>query len=266
MGLGGASCGPGPLGKYLCKLDSTARMRFSLRPYAPAMGKLPDVARRRLPITATPTITRGEDGMVSITHKLSDAVLRYSLSGGPEQRYEGPFAASGATTIVARATVAGLPASETATMSFPEMIPVTRLSRSGWQVNADSFEPGEGEIPNAFDDDPETYWHTEWSQREPGMPHTLSVNLGSEQALLGFEYLPRQGQANGRIAGYRFEVSQDGRSWSKAASGSFPNTSKLQRVMFDSPTRARYVRLVAQSEVGGNKWAAVAELSLLTTP
>ena len=266
MGLGGASCGPGPLGKYLCTLDSTARFRFSLRPYTAKMGELASVARRRLPLAATPLITRGEDGMVSITHKLTDAVLHYSLNGGPEQRYGGPFAASGAMTIAARATLVGLPSSDLVTVSLPEIIPVARLSRSGWRVSADSSEPDEGEVSNAFDNDSETYWHTEWSQREPSTPHILTINLGGEQALLGFEYLPRQGQANGRIGRYTFETSLDGRSWIKAASGSFPSTTKLQRVMFDSAQRARYVRLTALSEVGGNKWSAVAELNLLTNP
>ncbi len=266
MGLGGASCGPGPLGKYLCKLESTARLRFSLRPYAPAMGELASVARRRLPITAAPQITRGEDGQISLTHKLTDTTLRYSINGGPEQRYNGPFSAPGALTIAARALVAGLPASDTVSAVLPEIIPVARLGRAGWQGSADSSEPSEGEVANAFDGDPETFWHTEWSQREPAPPHTLTINLGEEQSLLGFEYLPRQGQANGRIAGYTIEVSRDARSWTQAASGNFPNTAKAQRIVFDSPTRARYIRLVALSEVGGNAWASVAEFNLLTTP
>ncbi|WP_394794062.1 glycoside hydrolase family 2 TIM barrel-domain containing protein [Armatimonas sp.] len=266
MGLGGASCGPGPLGKYLCKLDTTARLRFSLRPYNPKLGELASVARRRLPITAAPLVVRGEDGQVTISHKLPEAVLNYSLNGGPEQRYTGPFLASGATTLVVRALVVGLPPSETTTTTLPEIIPVARLSRSGWQVSADSVEPSEGDVQNAFDGDPETFWHTEWSQREPAPPHTLTINLGDEQTLLGFEYLPRQGQANGRIANYTLEVSRDGRSWSAAHTGSFPNTTKLQRIFFTNPTRARFVRLVAKSEVGGKAWSAVAELNLLTTP
>ncbi|MBB6050937.1 glycoside hydrolase family 2 TIM barrel-domain containing protein [Armatimonas rosea] len=266
MGLGGASCGPGPLGKYLCKLDNTAQLRFSLRPFTPKLGDLASVARRRLPLTATPLVTRGEDGKLVLSHKQPDAVVRYSLNGAPEQTYTGPIFSPGATTITVRATLVGLPASEPVTLSFPEIVPVARLSRTGWRVSADSVEPGEGEVGNAFDGDPETFWHTEWSQREPAPPHTLTVNLGSEQALTGIEYLPRQGQANGRIARYRVEVSRDGRSWTVAASGSFPSTTKAQRVLFATPTRAQFVRVVALSEVGGHNWSAIAELNVLTTP
>ena len=102
--------------------------------------------------------------------------------------------------------------------------------------------------------------------REPALPHTLTLSLGTEQTLTGFEYLPRQGQANGRIARYTLEVSRDGRSWSKAASGSFANTAKAQRILFDAPVQARLVRLIAHSEVGGNAWSSVAELNLLTNP
>ena len=266
MGLGGASCGPGPLGKYLCKLDKTAQLRFSLRPYSPPMGDLSLVARRRLPVTATPIIVRGDDGMVTISHKLPEATLRYSLNGGPEQGYERPFFAAGETTIAARAVVVGLPASELVSVTLPEITPVARLSRARWRVSADSTEPSEGSPANAFDNDPDTFWHTEWSQREPGPPHALTINLGDEETLTGFEYLPRQGQENGRIGRYSFEVSQDGQSWRSVSSGSFPNTSSIQRVLFSAPITARYARLVAQSEVNGKQWSSVAELNLLTEP
>jgi len=50
MGLGGGSCGPRPLEKYLLTAEP-CRFRFSLRPYDPAMGPLPRVARQAIPKT-----------------------------------------------------------------------------------------------------------------------------------------------------------------------------------------------------------------------
>jgi beta-galactosidase len=49
MGLGGASCGPNPLGEYQC-LPRPARYRYTLRPYRPDMGPIADVARTDLPL------------------------------------------------------------------------------------------------------------------------------------------------------------------------------------------------------------------------
>jgi len=46
MGLGGASCGPPPLAKYILTLTEPRRFRFLLRPYSPDMGDLRVVARQ----------------------------------------------------------------------------------------------------------------------------------------------------------------------------------------------------------------------------
>jgi beta-galactosidase len=48
MGLGGASCGPEPMGKYKC-LPHPVDFRVSLRPYSPEMGPIERVARLRVP-------------------------------------------------------------------------------------------------------------------------------------------------------------------------------------------------------------------------
>ena len=156
-----------------------------------------------------------------------------------------------------------MPASESVSATLPAIVPVTKLPRGDWRITADSVEPDEGDPRNAVDDDPETFWHTAWSQSNPPPPHTLTVELPREQALQGFEYLPRQGQSNGRIGRYELDVSRDGRSWTKVASGTFPNSASRQRVLFGSPVRGRFVRLRALSEVGGNAWSAVADLQLL---
>jgi len=46
-GLGGGSCGPGPLGKYLLKTEK-ASFGFSIRPYIGNMGNMSDVAKMKL--------------------------------------------------------------------------------------------------------------------------------------------------------------------------------------------------------------------------
>jgi beta-galactosidase len=46
-GLGGGSCGPGPMDKYLLKTEK-ASFGFSIRPYTGKMGDMGDVAKMRL--------------------------------------------------------------------------------------------------------------------------------------------------------------------------------------------------------------------------
>jgi beta-galactosidase len=80
------------------------------------------------------------------------------------------------------------------------------LPRDQWRViYADSEElSGEdGSATNAFDALPATFWHTQWEGAKPSHPHHLVIDLGSEQAVGGVRYLPRQDSPNGRIKDFR---------------------------------------------------------------
>jgi beta-galactosidase len=266
MGLGGASCGPEPLGPYLCR-PTVAHMRFSLRPARRSSGSLAKQARLRLPVVVSPSIVRDEDGMVRITHPQPDAVIRYTVDGtkpGPSSPlYAGAFFLPAEARVNAIAGLKGLPASEPTESILPAIVPVRKISVKPEQVSADSVEPGEGEAANAFDDNPDTFWHTEWSRRSAEGPHFLVVELGSSTRLAGFEYLPRQGNPNGRVAAWTFERLLANGEWETVAAGRFPSTDQRTRVIFETPATATAFRLRAISEQAGEAWASVAELKLL---
>ena len=98
------------------------------------------------------------------------------------------------------------------------------------------------------------------------MPHELVIDLGREMTLRGITYLPRQDQSNGRIAQVEALCSQDAQSWgAAAATAKWPDSEKLQTFEFRQPITARYLKLVAKSEINGNPFAAVAELDVLTS-
>ncbi len=68
---------------------------------------------------------------------------------------------------------------------------------------------------------------------------------------------------DGAIADYEFYLSQDGINWGTAESiGTFPNSGNEQEVIFPNKI-ARYVRMVANSEINGNLFASIAELNIL---
>jgi hypothetical protein len=130
------------------------------------------------------------------------------------------------------------------------------------KAKADSEAPG-FEAANAVDGNPETLWHTAWEPTPAPMPHHLVIDLGKERPVKGIVYTPRQDMENGRIAAYEVYVSKDGASWGEAvASGTWPGGPAKRTVNIKSPVPARYVKLVAKSEVKGNAFAAVAELEV----
>ncbi len=82
-----------------------------------------------------------------------------------------------------------------------------RLSREPWTVKyADSEETkrGNNTAEKSFDLQESTYWRTE---RGAALPHLMVIDLGSEQTITGFDYLPRMEEgAPGSIKDYKIFV------------------------------------------------------------
>ncbi len=115
----------------------------------------------------------------------------------------------------------------------------------------------------AFDDDPETIWHTRWSTGDDPYPHEIQVDMGQPYLLFDFTYLSRQDGENGRIKEYELYISENTDEWGEpVVTGEFSNTSAPQTLVFSTPLIGRYWRLKAISEVNGNPWASAAEFSL----
>jgi hypothetical protein len=133
-------------------------------------------------------------------------------------------------------------------------------------IEADSEDSANGNVAaNAIDGDTDTIWHTRWEPTNDPMPHHLTVDLGREVTLNGITYLPRQNMAHGRIAQCEIYCSRDPASWAApAARVKWTNTAELQTVRFKQPVKARYLKVLARSEVNGNPFASIAELDVLT--
>ena len=133
-------------------------------------------------------------------------------------------------------------------------------------IEADSEDGANGNVAaNAIDGDPETIWHTQVDAGNDPMPHHLTIDLGRAVTLKGITYLPRQNMANGRIAECEIYCSTEPNSWAApTAKVKWPNTDQLQTVNFKQPVKARYLKVVARSEVNGNPFASIAELDVLT--
>ena len=192
-GLGGASCGPGPMERDIVKANKPIEVGFSIRPIKAGA----ELAEIRVPEA-----------------KLDKTMLTRT------DKYTVKFVSS--------------------------------------------QEHGVAEASAAVDADSGTFWHSEYNKTVTKHPHILEIDLGKEREFSGITYLPRQdGQANGRVADYSVEVSEDGTNWTMAKKGTFANTSDMQEAKFDKPVKARYFRFSALSETGGKDFAAVAELEIV---
>lgn len=148
------------------------------------------------------------------------------------------------------------------------ILPEGEVSKKNWTLVIVDSEETNYEASKAFDDDASTMWHTQWTVTpKPDYPHTLIIDMHETLTLHGFSYLPRQdNQWNGTIRDYEFYVSTDNSNWTKVASGSWAQTKGSKEVDFSSPQQARYLKLVAISEVTGSVYASCAELSVYTQP
>ncbi|KAM0546623.1 hypothetical protein ACHAPJ_010761 [Fusarium lateritium] len=139
----------------------------------------------------------------------------------------------------------------------------TAINRAGWKVTCDSYHRG-NECAKTIDGDNNTFWHTEYiATNSPKPPHTITVDMGSIKNINSISVLPRQdGSPNGFISGHKVSLSTDGKNWgSPVAFGVWHGDSSVKVSNFETKP-ARYVRLVAISNVNGNPWTSIAELNV----
>ena len=157
----------------------------------------------------------------------------------------------------------------------PAVIPVAdaqpaNLPRTGWTAAADSQETTSENDPasNVLDGDPTTIWHTKYSGTADPLPHALTIDMKTATTVGALKYLPRTGNANGRIGQYKIDVSTDGTNWgtSPVATGTFPDDATEKTATFTATVSARYVRLTAITEAGNRgPWSSAAEINLLSS-
>ena len=150
-----------------------------------------------------------------------------------------------------------------AAKSFAGLTPI------GWKVaSVDSQETDQtnGAAANAIDGNPSTIWQTRL-KADLGLPHHLTVDMGTSHRIAGLTYLPRQdGSHDGVVENYRFETSLDGRNWTTNIDagrfGNIRNNPALQEVPF-APVTARFFRFTALQEISTNGWTSATEISVL---
>lgn len=133
------------------------------------------------------------------------------------------------------------------------------------QQSNSTEENTDGAAVNVKDGNPNTYWHSQWSEN-PTLPQSVTLNLGDQPAktIYKIDYLARQNSNPGRVREYGIEVSVTGAEddYKEVAHGTLADTKEWQEIEF-IPTEARYVRFIAYSSYNAqDPCCAVAELKL----
>lgn len=150
---------------------------------------------------------------------------------------------------------------------IPLFVMATSVNSEGaWKlmfVDSEETIAEDGRAINAFDGNPETFWHTQWETAVPKHPHEIQIDTGSVQEIAGFTYLPRQAMHHGRIKDYAFYVTETAWKDQPTITGTFADTPEMTTVMFSAPVRGRYIRMVALSELAGKDYTTIAELGIV---
>jgi hypothetical protein len=128
-------------------------------------------------------------------------------------------------------------------------------------VDSEETVSENGAATNAFDNNPNTIWHTEWSQSNPIPPHDIQIDLKNNYSIDKFRYLPRQsGSSNGTACDYELYVSSEKEKWgTPVITGKFDNTLAQKEASFTSKN-GRYVKFRVTRECNNNPWTSVAEI------
>jgi hypothetical protein len=123
------------------------------------------------------------------------------------------------------------------------------------------------EVANAFDDDPDTYWHTDLT----GLPQWFSVDMKGYKRISGFTWRNRRDYDQRSIPRHvKIETSMNGITWSEALDTytpslnipEMPQSRVLQVFPLTGTVLARYFKVSVLSSWTGDPYTYVAEVGI----
>lgn len=209
-------------------------------------------------ILTSPSIMRNQSGEIIIIPADKESIVYYTLDGSDptpkSKRYTGPFPTEGKVDVKAIAY------SATSGKSSPVCQETFDIPRKDWKIIGISDEKAYA----ILDGDPTTAWHQSSDKK---LPVDLVIDLGKEENLCGFRYLPDQNQwGGGIITNYQFYVSQDNKKWNLVSQGEFSNikNNPLWQIKNFPAVKARYIKLRALRNTDGNNNIGYAEVGIVT--
>ncbi len=210
-------------------------------------------------ILAPPLIIREQSGDVRIIPADAESQLYYTLDGTnptvKSSRYTGPIKTGDGKFVVQ--SIAYDPVTKKSSSVSEERFDIARKQ---WRIIGT-------EDKNAYailDGNVNSNWYQNRSQK---MPIDLVIDLGKEETVSGFKYLPDQNWwATGIITNYNFYVSDDGSGWKLVDGGEFANikNNPLWQLKSFEPMRGRYIKLQALRNTQNDDVVGYAEIDIIT--
>jgi alpha-L-fucosidase len=209
-------------------------------------------------ILTPPSIIRNQSGEIKIIPADDESVIYFTLDGTvptlKSKNYTNPVTTDGKVQVAAIAYDPGSGKSSPVTNEKFE------IARTNWKL----IGTGNEKASTLLDGDPSTSWH---QSKDKKLPVDLIIDLGKEEMLTGFRYLPDQNIWNpGIISHYEFYISNDNAEWKLADAGEFSNikNNPLWQSKSFSPAKARYIKFRALRNIDGNNEIGYAELDVIT--
>jgi alpha-L-fucosidase len=132
------------------------------------------------------------------------------------------------------------------------------LDKNGWKITTNTSNTSASMIIDGN-------FFNSWRQRI-SEPFSMVIDLGKNQAISGFYYVPRSDKQLGNIEKYSIYVSKDGENWSEAISkGEFANIINnpiIQKVSFNQKVNGKYIKFNADKIVEDKKDVSFLEFGL----
>ncbi len=139
---------------------------------------------------------------------------------------------------------------------------VTPPAGGGQTARTSMTAYGDNSPANMFDGDPSTKF---WTDAAPQIGDYIGTDLGAEKSLSSIKI--RQSGSDDSTGDMMYhatlQYSTDGETWKDA--GTFDNRPVIAK-KFDSPVKARYVRIIAQAPNPGGKWIKIREFAVGAVP
>ncbi|MGA0555672.1 alpha-L-fucosidase [Larkinella sp. VNQ87] len=211
-------------------------------------------------ILTPPLITRDQAGAVHLKPGDTETELYYTLDGSTPtataNRYSTPVkTGSGKVDVKA---IAYNPFTKQSSVVSEEKFDI---ARSGWKILSTDAKSAY----QLLDGNPNTSWHQSKGQKPPV---DLVIDLGKEENLVGFRYLPPQNwwEEASIITHYQFAVSTDNTSWKTVSEGEFSNikNNPSWQTKPVEPTKARYIKVRALKNTQEDSASGYAEIDIIT--
>jgi alpha-L-fucosidase len=209
-------------------------------------------------ILTPPSIIRNQSGEIIILPADKESAIYYTTDNSKpnlrSKKYTKPIATDGKIKVSA---LAYDPVSGKSSAVTHEAFGISRIQ---WKI----VGAEDDKVNVVIDGDPATAWHQDTNKK---LPVDLVIDMGKEETLAGFRYLPDQRVwSPGIIAKYQFYVSKDNKEWKLLSEGEFANVKNnpTWQIKKCAVEKARYIKLRALQNTGDSENIGYAEVDVIT--